>query len=151
MSGTYTNLLFHIVFSTKNRLPLITPEIEIELYPYIAGICRNKGAKLIIANGMSDHVHLLVQLKPSILLSDFVRDVKANTSKWINEEKSKHKTFRWQDGYAAFTVSKSQVEKVFEYIRTQKEHHGTVDHLAELKMMLTKHEISFEDKYVEDG
>lgn len=150
MSGTYTNLLFHIVFSTKNRLPLITSEIEAELYPYISGICKHKGAKLLIANGMSDHVHLLVQLKPSILLADFVRDVKANTSKWLNEEKLKLKKFGWQDGYSAFTVSKSQIEKVFEYIRDQKEHHRSVDHLAELKLLLTRHEISFEERYLDN-
>ena len=150
MSGTYTNLLFHIVFSTKNRSPLITTEIASELYPYISGICKNKNAKLLIGNGMSDHVHLLVQLKPSILLADFVRDVKANTSKWINEEKCKVKKFGWQDGYSAFTVSKSQVQRVIEYIRNQKEHHRTADHLAELKLLLVRHDILFEEQRLEN-
>jgi putative transposase len=101
MAGTYTNLLFHIVFSTKRRTGLITPELEPDLYAYIGGVIRNQGGKLLDAGGMSDHVHLLLKSKPNVALSDLVRDIKANSSKWINESKWKIRKFGWQDGFAS--------------------------------------------------
>jgi putative transposase len=145
MAGTYTNLLFHIVFSTKRRTGLITPELEPDLYAYIGGVIRNQGGKLLDAGGMSDHVHLLLKSKPNVALSDLVRDIKANSSKWINESKWKIRKFGWQDGFAAFTVSESQVEIVSKYIQSQKIHHRRRDFKAELLFLLKKNHCEFDE------
>src|ERR1051325_8223658 len=106
MAGTYTNLLYHIVFSTKERRQLIKPAIEERLYKYIGGIIRGLGGIELEIGGVDDHIHILAKFKPTIALSDAVRDIKANSSKWLNE-KSKIYKFAWQDGFAAFTVSES--------------------------------------------
>ena len=148
MGGTFTNLLVHVTFSTKNRLPLIGSEIEGDLHKYMGGIIRKQGCTLFEVNGMNDHVHLLLKLKPSLALSDLIRDVKANSSKWVNEEKWKVHKFGWQDGFAAFSVSRSQIEKVAEYIRNQKEHHQGLDFKSELLGLLIKHEIEFDEEYL---
>lgn len=112
MAGTYTNLLYHIVFSTKERRQLIVPAIEEDLYGYLGGIVKGIERKLLEINGIADHVHLLVKLPPKIAVSDGVRKIKANSSKWLNnEEKSRFYKFGWQDGFAAFSVSESQVDR----------------------------------------
>jgi putative transposase len=107
MAGTYSKLYYHIVFSTKNRQPFITANIEEELHKYIAGVIRGIGGSCIDINGMSDHLHLLAILPPKIALSDALRDIKANSSKWIHESKPELAAFAWQDGFSAFSVSKS--------------------------------------------
>ena len=112
MAGTDTNLLYHLVFSTKNRQGYITPTIEEKLYKYIGGIiCGIDGICLEI-NGISDHVHILAKIPPKIAISNALRDIKANSSKWVNETKSGLRKFGWQDGYSAFTIGKSQVDVV---------------------------------------
>src|SRR5688572_19006145 len=98
MAGTYTNLLYHIVFSTKGRRQLITSAVEDKLYNYIGGVIRNQKGVLLEINGVADHVHILAKLGPTLAISDIVRDIKANSSKWLNEEKSKIYKFGWQDG-----------------------------------------------------
>lgn len=108
MAGTYTNLLYHLVFSTKQRLSLITKELQPDLYSYIGGIIRGEGGTLLEIGGMPDHVHLLAKFKPTGSISDMLKVIKAGSSKWINEEQFKMRKFGWQDGYAAFTVSESQ-------------------------------------------
>jgi len=148
VAGTYTNLLYHVVFSTKERRRLITPVIEDELHKYIGGIVRNLEGDLLEANGDLDHRHLLILLKPKFALSDVVRDIKANSSGWLNERsKSLHK-FGWQDGFAAFTVSKSQVPRVSSYIRNQKNHHQKTDFKTELRELLAKNQIEFDERYL---
>mgnify|MGYP000266984628 CR=1 FL=1 len=116
MPSTYSNLLYHIVFSTKDRERLITEEFKEELYRYMAGIAREEGGTLLEIGGIDDHVHLLAKFKPSIAVSDMLRLIKTNSSKWLHEEK-KHARFGWQEGYAAFSVSESQVVAVRRYIR----------------------------------
>ena len=148
MAGTYTKLFYHIVFSTKNRSGFITPAIEVELYKYLAGVVRGLGGSCVAVNGMPDHVHLLVILPPKLALSDALREIKTNSSKWIHETKPDLAGFGWQDGYAAFTVSKSAVEPVCEYIRDQKLHHGERDYKAELLGLLAKHEVEFDERYI---
>jgi REP element-mobilizing transposase RayT len=150
MAGTYTKLFYHIVFSTKSRQNFITPSIEIELYKYIAGIVRGIGGSCVEINGMPDHVHLLAILPPKIALSDALREIKANSSKWVHETKPELAKFGWQDGFAAFTVSKSAVDSVREYIRNQKAHHGQRDYKAELLGLLAKHEVEFDERYIWD-
>lgn len=148
MAGSYTNLLYHVVFSTKERRRLITPVIEDELHKYIGGIVRNLEGDLLEANGDLDHRHLLILLKPKFALSDVVRDIKANSSGWLNDRsKSLHK-FGWQDGFAAFTVSESQVPRVSGYIRNQKNRHMKTDFKAELRELLAKNRIEFDERYL---
>jgi REP element-mobilizing transposase RayT len=150
MAGTYTKLVYHIVFSTKHRQSFITPAIEEELYKYLAGIVRGIGGLCVSVNGTPDHVHLLVIFPPKIALSDALREIKANSSKWLHETKPELAKFAWQDGFAAFTVSKSAVEAVSEYIRNQKTHHGQRDFKAELLELLARHEVEFDERYLWD-
>jgi len=147
MAGTYTNLLFHIVFSTKERRRLITPAIEDELHKYIGGIVRNLEGSLLEANGDMDHLHLLIVLKPKCALSDVVRDIKANSSAWLNDRARIYK-FGWQDGYAAFTVSESQAPRVSGYIRNQKNRHRRLSYKEELLELLSKNRIKYDERYL---
>jgi putative transposase len=150
VAGTYTKLFYHIVFSTKNRQRFISTAIEGELYKYISGIVRGIGGTCVEINGVPDHAHILAILPPKIALSDALREVKANSSKWIHETKHDLVGFGWQDGYAAFTVSKSQVESVRKYIRDQKTHHAETDFQQELLGLLQKHEVEFDERYIWD-
>jgi putative transposase len=121
MAGTYTKLYYHLVFSTKSRQAFISPNIEEQLYKYVGGIIRGIGGVSIEVNGMTDHIHILTILPPKLAVSGVLRDIKANSSKWVHETWPDLYRFGWQDGFAAFTVSKSQVEAVREYIRNRKE------------------------------
>lgn len=136
MAGTYTQLFYHLVFSTKNRQPFINEPIERDLHKYVFGIFRNLDASCIEINGMPDHVHILALLPPKIAVSDVLRDVKANSSRWVHDNHSQLADFAWQDGFAAFTVSKSQSESVRQYIREQKSHHSASDFKSELIALL---------------
>ena len=150
MAGTYTNLLYHIVFSTKQRRQLITQAIEQDLYSYIGGIIRNlKGVQLEIG-GATDHLHILAKFKPILSLSDAVRDIKANSSKWLNERKARIYKFGWQDGFAAFTVSESQVPRVGGYIRSQKNRHKRMSFQEELIELLRKNRVEYDERYLWD-
>jgi putative transposase len=150
MSGTYTNLLYHLVYSTKDRLPLITPQLKDDLYSYMGGIVRGEGGVLLEINGMPDHVHLLVKLKPTLAISDFLRVLKSNSSKWANEQKGRLRKLGWQEGYAAFTVSESQVPRVTKYIRGQEQHHRRQDFKGELLTLLKRHRIEYDERYIWD-
>jgi putative transposase len=150
MAGTYSKLIYRLVFSTKNRQPVISEHIEAELYKYIGGIIRGIGGSCLEINGMPDHVHILASLLPKIAVSDVLRDVKANSSKWMHETKPHVQAFGWQDGFSAFSVSKSQVEPVRKYIVDQKSHHKQRDFKTELLGLLDKHEIEFDERYVWD-
>lgn len=150
MAGTYTKLFYHVVFSTKHRQDFITPAIEDELFKYITGIVRGIGGSCVAINGMPDHVHLLMILPPKIALSDALREIKANSSKWVHESKPGLAKFAWQDGFAAFSVSKSAVESVREYIHDQKSHHRGRDFQQELLELLARHEVEFDEQYIWD-
>src|SRR5262249_29304781 len=126
MSDSYTNLLYHIVFSTKDRRPLITLEREARLHHYIGGIVRGCAGISLELNGTSDHIHLLAKLRPDRALSDVLRDLKSNSSGWMHDIFPLLRDFCWQRGYGAFTVSQSDVNSVRNYIRAQKEHHRLV-------------------------
>jgi len=149
MPGTYTNLLYHIVFSTKERQPLITPDVKEELYRYIGGIIRAEGGKLLEIGGIEDHVHIVAKLKPAIAVSDALRLIKANSSKWTNEGKSKMR-FAWQEGFGAFSVSESQVEPVAQYIRHQEEHHQVQTYREEFVSLLERHGVEYDPRYLWD-
>jgi len=148
MAGTYTQLFYHLVFSTKNRRPFINEPIERDLHKYVAGVFRNLDANCIEINGMPEHVHILALLPPKIAVSDALRDVKANSSRWVHDNHRQLADFAWQDGFAAFTVSKSQVESVRQYIREQKLHHRTNDFKSELIALLDKHDVEYDERYL---
>ena len=151
MSSTLSNLTYHIVFSTKYREPLITPQLRETIYPYIGGVVRNKGGALIRIGGVADHLHLVMRLRPDIALSDMVRLVKANSSKWVNErgnEGSRH--FAWQSGYGAFTVSPSQLPVLAEYVERQEEHHRERPFQDEYVAILEKHGVEYDERYLFD-
>jgi len=145
MSGTYTNLLYHIVFSAKHREPLITAGLRDDLHAYLGGIVRQHEGIALIVGGMPDHVHILAKLKPKLAVSDVVRDVKAGSSKWINETSRIRGKFGWQDGFSAFSVSFSQVARVRRYIENQEEHHRGTDFQIELLTMLRKNQVEFDE------
>ena len=148
--STYSKLTYHIVFSTKFRKRWIIDMIEEQLYEYIGGIIRKLNGRLIEIGGIEDHIHVLCYLPASKSVSECVRDIKANASKWLNETHwSKWATkFQWQTGFGAFTVSYSQIEAVRVYVQNQKEHHATKTFRDEFVELLERHDIEFEMKYV---
>ncbi len=147
MANTYTNLLYHVVFSTKGRVPLIKDEIREPLYRYIGGIIRNQRGSLLEIGGVADHVHLLARFPASKTVSDMLRDVKSDSTGWINEERPCDR-FAWQTGYGAFTVSQSQIGTVKHYIRRQEKHHRQKSFKEELVGLLQKHEIEYDERYL---
>ena len=148
--STYSKLTYHIVFSTKYRKNLITDKIEERLYEYIGGVIRNLNGRLIEIGGVEDHIHILCYLPASKSVSDCVRDIKSNASKWLNEtHRSKWAAkFQWQAGFGAFTVSYSQIDPVRSYVQNQKEHHATKTFRDEFVELLRRHDIEFEMKFV---
>ncbi len=149
MASTLTNLLYHIVFSTKGRAPLISDDIKEPLYKYMAGIIRNQGGKTIEIGGMPDHVHCLARFPARKSVSEMLRAIKSDSSSWVNQEKPSDR-FAWQTGYGAFTVSQSQVENVAHYIRTQEEHHRERSFQTEFLNLLKKHDVEFDERYLWD-
>lgn len=148
MAQSYTNLIYHIVFSTKNREPLITAETQQRLYEYIGGIIRNKGGIMLEIGGISDHLHVLAKLRPDNSLSNILRDLKANSTGWMHKVFPEMKDFSWQNGYGAFTVSASQVEKVRQYIIKQEQHHAKISFKEEFIKLLRANQIEFDEKYL---
>ena len=150
MGSTYTCLHYHIVFSTKHRAQLITPEVTERLYSYIGAIIGKRDGTLHAGGGTPDHLHLLVSLHQSTPISELLRLIKANSSKWIHETFPRCRSFAWQDGYAAFTVSHSNIEAVREYIAKQAEHHRTMTFQDEFRAMLKRHGVAYDERYIWD-
>jgi REP element-mobilizing transposase RayT len=150
MANTYTQIYIQVVFAVSGRLSLIRNEHKEEIYKYITGIIRNDGHKLISINGMSDHLHLLIGLKPDMALSDLVRDIKSNSSKFINQRRLAHGKFGWQEGYGAFSYGHSQLDTIVRYIQNQERHHGRRSFKDEYLTLLKKFQVDFEGKYVFD-
>jgi REP element-mobilizing transposase RayT len=148
MPGTYSQLLLHIVFSTKRREQWIAPEIADRLYPYIGGIIRAENGVLYDIGGVEDHVHLYLRWRPDGSVSDLMRTVKARSSKWVHETFAQRSAFAWQEGYSVFSVSKSQEDAVKRYIANQAEHHKKEDFKSELLRMLRAHGIEFDERYM---
>lgn len=142
--------LIHVVFSTKNRADLITPEIEGGLFGYMHGIVENNKSKLILANGTTNHVHLLISLGKTLSISLLVGDIKRDTSVWIKGQNGKFDGFYWQEGYGAFSVGQTEDEMVMKYIANQKEHHKTKDYKSEFRGFLKKYNIEYDERYVWD-
>ena len=127
MPKSYTNLIYHFVFSTKDRRPLISGDRKGRLYEYMGGIIRGLGGVLLEINGVADHVHLLAKLRPDKSVSDVLRDLKANSTGWMHNVFPDARDFSWQNGYGAFSVSASQVELIRDYIARQEQHHAKPD------------------------
>lgn len=148
MPQSYAKLYYHIVFATKDRVPQISDEIAPRLYEYFSGIFRNKACILAKAGGISDHVHLLAILSREVSLSEMMRDVKTNSSKWIHETFDGARDFAWQRGYGAFTVGFRDVERVERYIDGQKEHHRAQTFEEEFVEMLDAHGVEYDPRYL---
>lgn len=150
MPQSIVKMFAHIIFSTKNRADLIHPDIENGLFGYIHGIVENNNAKLIIANGTKDHIHLLVSLPRKIDISELIGDIKRDSSLWVKQQDSQFRDFYWQRGYGAFSVGQTEIEVVKNYIAKQKEHQKKKDFKTEYRGFLQKYEIEFDEKYVWD-
>jgi REP element-mobilizing transposase RayT len=149
MPQSLVKILVHTVFSTKNRADLIVPDIEDGLFGYIHGIVENNKSKLIIAGGTTNHIHLLISLGKTIDISDLVGDIKRDSSVWIKEQGDFH-NFYWQEGYGAFSIGQSQVPRVTNYIRNQKQHHAKHDFKNEFRGLLRRYDLDFDERYVWD-
>ena len=150
MADTYSQIYIQIVFAVKGRANLISTQWKEELYKYIAGIISNEGQKLIAINGMPDHIHVLIGLKPNVALSDIVRDIKANSSRFINEKRWVSGKFEWQTGFGAFSYSHSQLSNVIRYILNQEEHHKVKTFREEYVDFLKLFDIKFKNEFIFD-
>jgi REP element-mobilizing transposase RayT len=150
MANTYTQIYIQAVFAVKGRHNLLQKPWRQEVFKYIAGIIEGKGQKSIVVNGVADHVHVFIGLKPTIAVSDLLRDVKNSSSKFINEQKFLQSKFEWQAGFGAFSYANSQVDQVYQYIFNQEEHHRTKTLKEEYIAFLEKLQIEFNESYLFD-
>ena len=150
MPQSIVKILAHIVFSTKNRADSIHPDVENGLVGYIHGIVENNKAKLIIANGTSNHIHLLVALPKKIDIPELIGDIKRDSSVWIKKQDSQFSNFYWQRGYRAFSVWQLEIDVVKTYIAKQKEHHKEKDFKTEYRGFLRKYEVEYDEQCVWD-
>ncbi len=148
MANTYTQIYIHIIFAVSGRQSLILKSRKEKLFKYITGIVRNRNQNLIAINGMPDHIHLLIGFKPNIALSDFVRDVKAGSSGFINEKKWLQGKFNWQEGFGAFSHSRSEIDRVVRYIQNQEEHHLKKTFREEYMEVLKDFQVEYDEKYL---
>jgi len=148
MPGTFSQIYIQTVFAVRGRESLIQPAWEENLYRYITGIVQNKEQKMLAINGMPDHIHFFIGMKPSCCLSDLVREIKKSTNDYIKENKFTKYNFNWQEGYGAFSYSHSQLSSVIGYIGNQKEHHKMKTFKEEYIEFLAKFNIGFDEKYL---
>jgi len=148
MANTYTCIRIHVVFSTKNRERWIAPAIEENVWRYLGGICRDHGAKAIQVGGVEDHVHLLIGLSPAVALSELMRRLKGESSKWISTEFPELKEFVWQDGYGAFSIGQSQVARTVRYIVGQRAHHAKTSFADEFRKFVLMHDLPVDERYL---
>lgn len=150
MPGTYSQIYIQVVFAVKGRENLIGKDWKDELHKYMAGIIKAKGQKSIIINGMPNHIHAFIGLKPSMAISDLVRDIKNNSSNFINERKFVKGKFSWQEGFGAFSYSQSHIENVYNYILNQEEHHRKKTFREEYLEILKNFQVEYNEKYLFD-
>ena len=148
MPNTYTQIYIQTVFTVQNRISLILPQWEDELYKYITGIVQNNGHKLIAINGMPDHIHLFIGMKPNQSLSDLMQDVKGDSSKWVHEKGFTNGKFECQAGFGGFSYSISQIDAVVQYIENQKTHHQKKTFIQEYLEFLEKFKVPFDERYI---
>lgn len=150
MAGTYSQIYIQYVFTVKGRRNLLEKTWRQEVFKYMAGIIKAKDQKPIIVNGTADHVHVFVGLKPSMSISDLIRDIKNNSSKFINEQGWVNGKFSWQEGYGVFSYAHSQIENVYQYILKQEEHHRRKTFRDEYLDFLQKFDVEYDEKYLFD-
>ena len=150
MAQSLSSILIHLVFSTKDREPFITPKIETELHPYMATILRELKSPSLAIDGTTDHVHILFSLARAVTIADVVEEVKTSTSKWIKTKGREFRNFHWQRGYGAFSIGQSNVATLKRYIRSQKEHHRHVTFRDEYRKFLKAYEIEYDERFVWD-
>ena len=150
MSQSLSSILVHLVFSTKNREPFITPIIEAELHPYMAKILRELKSPSLAIDGTTDHIHTLFSLSRTVTVADLVEELKTSTSKWIKTKGQEFRNFHWQRGYGAFSIGQSNVEILKRYIRNQKAHHRRVTFKDEYRKFLKSYGIEYDERYVWD-
>ena len=148
MTNTYTQIHIQAIFAVQNRDSVIRKSWKEELYKYINGIISNQGHKVLAINGMPDHIHVLFGMRPIQSLSDLMQDIKGNSSKWINQKGFVKGKFSWQEGYGAFSYSKSQIHSVIDYINKQEEHHRKKTFIEEYHDFLEKFEVAFDKQYI---
>ncbi len=148
MANTFSSLFYHVVFSTKNRAPDIKPEIEERLWAYVGGIARKHKMTALQIGGVEDHLHALLLAPPILSPSQIAQFLKGESSKWIHEEFQQLRGFAWQDGYGAFTVSKSRVPEVIRYVQNQRTHHHKQTFQEEYRQFLKRHGIDYDERYV---
>ena len=150
MAGTFSQIYIQYVFAVNGRENLLQKTWRDEVFKYISGIIKGKNQKPIIVNGVANHVHVFVGIKPSMAVSDLVRDIKNNSTNFINDQKFLHKKFSWQEGYGAFSYSHSQIDDVYNYILNQEDHHRKRTFREEYLEFLKKFEIAYDEKYLFD-
>jgi REP element-mobilizing transposase RayT len=150
MPGTFSQIFIQVVFAVKGRETLLSADWRVDVFRYMAGIIREKEQKPIIVNGVSDHVHLLVGLRPAMSLAALVRDVKNNSSNFINQKKWVRGKFAWQEGYGAFSHSQRELDAVYKYIQNQEEHHRKKSFKAEYHVLLKRFNIEYQERYLFD-
>ena len=148
MANTYSQIYIQTVFAVDGRLSLIQPEFKEELYKYVTGIISNQRQKLIAINGMSDHIHILIGLRPAMALADLVREIKTSSADFINKKNWVRGKFSWQEGYGAFSYGHSQLGTIIRYIQNQEQHHHRRSFKDEYLTWLKRFKVPFEEKYI---
>ena len=148
MANSFSQIYIQIVFAVEHRNALISSEWEVELHKYITGIVQNKGQKLLAINGIHDHIHIFIGMKPNCCLSDLVREIKKSSHDFIKEKKFTKRNFKWQEGFGAFSYSQSAVDNVISYVMNQKEHHKKQNFREEFIDLLNKFQIKFSEEYL---
>ena len=148
MAHSFVSNYYHCVFSTKERRKLITPDLEVRLWPFLGGIARNHGMKAIAIGGVEDHVHLLLSLPSTLAIAKAIQLIKGESSKWVHDTFPEHQSFAWQEGYGAFSIGVSQTGVTVSYIQNQKEHHRQKSFQEEFLSFLKKHEIEYDPRFV---
>jgi putative transposase len=150
MADTFSQIYIHLVFSVKERQNVIHKTWREELFKYVSGILKGKNQKVFAIGGMSDHIHILISLRPNCMISELVNSVKTNSSKWINSRGFVKGKFNWQEGYGAFSYGQSQLDHVIQYINNQEQHHQKRSFKEEYIELLQRFNVKFEEKYLFD-
>jgi len=148
MANTYTQIHIHAVFTVQNRDSIIKSNWQDDLYKYITGVLQKNNHKLLVINGMTDHIHILFGFRPTQSLSDLMQDIKASSSKWINEKKFIRAKFSWQEGYGAFSYSRADIPKIIRYIQDQEVHHKRKSFMEEYLELLKEFDIEYDERFV---
>ena len=150
MAQSLSKVLLHIIFSTKNREPWLDSNVRPRMHAYLATICRDAGADFVLVGGVSDHVHIVTTLARTLSQAQLIEEIKKASSKWVKALDAPYRGFFWQRGYAAFSVSPSQLDSVLEYVNKQQEHHRTRTFQEEYRELLRKHGVDFDERFVWD-